>query len=100
MAVIHSMWMERMYVNGKTALITGSVTGLGKRTAMELAKHGANLVLNYRNNAEQANQFAEELRSLHGARVLCVQGDVSQHEDCATIVEQAVAHFGAIDILV
>ncbi|PWK15716.1 SDR family oxidoreductase [Tumebacillus permanentifrigoris] len=84
----------------KVALITGSSTGLGKRTALELAKQGIDVVINYRTNQEKALDLARELERDYSVRALAVRGDVSDAEDCRVLIEGVIEAFGRIDILI
>jgi 3-oxoacyl-[acyl-carrier protein] reductase len=87
-------------LNNKVALITGSSTGLGKRTALELARQGIDVVINYRTNRVKALDLARELERDYPVRALAVQGDVSNPEHCRAMVEQVIAAFGRVDILI
>lgn len=84
----------------RTALITGSATGLGKRTAMELASRGVHLILNYVHNEAKALALQAELAERWGVTVTTVQADVSQQADAERLVNQGLEQFGRIDILV
>nr|WP_236588233.1 SDR family oxidoreductase [Tumebacillus amylolyticus] len=84
----------------KVALITGSSTGLGKRTALELARLGIDVVINYRTNQEKALQLARELERDYPVRAMAVQADVSVPEDCRALVGQVIEEFGSLDILI
>ena len=88
-----------MGLQGKTAVVTGGSRGIGRAICEELAKQGANIVLNYAGNEAAANEAAEACRAL-GAQVLAVRGDVSREADCAALVTVAVEAFGTVDILV
>ncbi len=81
------------------ALVTGAARGIGKAIAMALARHGADVAVNYLTHKDQANGVAEAVRGL-GCRSLAVHGDVSKELDVRRFVEEAVAALGPIDILV
>ena len=83
----------------KTAIITGASRGIGKAIALALAKSGMNIVINYVNNADAADQTAEEIRSL-GVSALLVQADVSDFSAAGQLVKQALEAFGGVDVLV
>jgi 3-oxoacyl-[acyl-carrier protein] reductase len=83
----------------KTALITGSAKGLGKMTALVLAKQGCNIVINYVNSKVEALELVQEIERL-GVRSIAVQGDISKRDDIVRIVEEVREHMGRVDILV
>ncbi len=83
----------------KTALITGSVKGLGKMTALTLAERGCNVVINYVNSEREAAALVHEIESL-GVRSLAVQGDVANREDIIRMVDKVRRQLGGIDILI
>ena len=82
----------------KVALITGSSMGIGKTLAYELAKKGARIVLNARNEKRLQRTY-EEMKSA-GYDVTSVAGDVTSEEDCQRMVDQAISTFGQLDILI
>nr|WP_251027617.1 SDR family oxidoreductase [Bacillus sp. ISL-41] len=92
--------MRGTVVKNKTALITGGATGLGRRTALQLAAEGINIIINYRNSKTEAEQLAEELSDRFNTKNLCVQGDITNYDDCKQIVSQALKEFTAVDIVV
>ncbi|WP_284644663.1 SDR family oxidoreductase [Paenibacillus silviterrae] len=83
----------------KVALITGSAKGLGKRTALQLADQGCDIILNYVHSEREALELAEQIRQ-KGVRCSVYRGDVSRMEEMQELVLQAIREFGAIDILV
>jgi NAD(P)-dependent dehydrogenase (short-subunit alcohol dehydrogenase family) len=83
----------------KVAIITGGDSGIGKAVAVHFAREGADVVIVYRNEKEDA----EETKSLveeKGRRALLIQTDVGDEQNCEDIVKQTIAEFGKIDILV
>jgi 3-oxoacyl-[acyl-carrier protein] reductase len=87
-------------LTGKVALITGGSRGLGRAIALAFAGQGADVAVNYRGNAEAAEQVVGEIRT-SGRRSLAIQGDTSAgREACEAIVKAALDEFGTIDILV
>lgn len=86
-------------IRGKCAIVTGAAKGIGKAIAVELAKNGANIVLNYRSSEDMAIKLEEELISL-GVEVLRVKGDISKVADVENLVNSAKERFGKIDIMV
>ncbi len=88
-----------MRLEGKTALVTGSDQGIGKGIALRFAQEGADVVINYRKNADHAKQTADEVGAT-GRKAFVIQADVSQVADTRRLVDESVAHFGKLDILV
>ena len=88
-----------MNFKNKVVLITGASSGIGKATAIELAKRGANLVLAARQFVTLC-ELTAELEKTYGIRAIAVQADVSQEEDCKHLVKQAGVTFGRIDVLI
>lgn len=87
-------------LTGKTALITGGSRGLGRAIALALAGQGADVAINYRGNAEAANDAVQQITGL-GRRAITIQGDTSLgREACEVMVKAALDEFGSIDILV
>ena len=84
---------------GKVALITGSGRGIGRGMALELAARGASIVINYAKSAEKAHGVVKDIAKL-GSRAVAIQADVSRPEEIFTLFEQAVAHFGRLDIVI
>src|SRR5579864_4866972 len=83
---------------GKTVLITGASSGIGRALAVTLAVQRANLAL----NARDASLLAQAVQacSAHGAAALALPGDVARPEDCTRLVAQTLARFGALDAVV
>jgi NAD(P)-dependent dehydrogenase (short-subunit alcohol dehydrogenase family) len=86
-------------IKGKTALVTGSAIRVGREICLELARRGANIVVNYRSSSGPAAELVDELRSM-GVDGLAVQADVSLSADVARLGEEARRRFGQVDILV
>ncbi|WP_347028139.1 3-oxoacyl-[acyl-carrier-protein] reductase [Intestinibacter bartlettii] len=86
-------------LKGKCAVITGASRGIGKCIAKKFAKEGANVVINYRNNEEEALKVKQELEDL-GSQVLVVKADVSELEQAENLIKEAKKEFGRVDILV
>jgi 3-oxoacyl-[acyl-carrier protein] reductase len=88
-----------MDVRGKTAIVTGSAVGVGRATALELARRGANVVINYSRSEDDARE-ALRLVEAEGARGLLVRADVSKDAEVQALVRQAAEAFGGLHILV
>lgn len=83
----------------RIAIVTGGSRGIGRGIALEFAKRGASVVVNYHANAEAANTVVNEIESA-GGKALAVQADVSKLADAERLVKTAIDHFGKLDILV
>jgi glucose 1-dehydrogenase len=85
-------------LDGKTALITGSDSGIGQASAVEFAKEGADIVVSYYSDADGADQTRRSVEA-EGRRALVVQCDVSEESQVEAMFDQAVQTFGTLDIL-
>lgn len=88
-----------MKLVGKTALVTGSSRGIGTAIALELARQGADLSINYRSNADAAEAVAERVRQT-GRRCIPLQADVTDSEQVDSLVQKTEEELGSVDILV
>jgi NAD(P)-dependent dehydrogenase (short-subunit alcohol dehydrogenase family) len=88
----------RGLLEGRTAIVSGIGPGLGRDTALVLARNGARLALLTRSESSLA-EVAEEVEAL-GAEVMTVPTDVTRRSDCERAVDAVARHFGAIDVLV
>lgn len=88
-----------MNITGKVAVITGASRGIGRATAMELAKRGVFVIVNYRGSEEAALETVAEIKSAGGDAV-CMAWDVSDYAECEKNIKQIIDTFGRIDILV
>ena len=88
-----------MQLDSKVAFVTGASRGIGKAIALTLAEAGADVAINYAGNVASAEAVAEEIRAM-GRKAVLIQGDVSQTEVAAAMLDQVVAEFGRCDILV
>src|SRR5881396_32416 len=83
-------------LKGKVVVVTGSSKGIGATIAKELAKQGANVVVNYNSSAAGAEKVVEEIEGL-GGTAIAVKANVSNVEDAKILIEQTIAHFGRVD---
>jgi acetoacetyl-CoA reductase len=86
-------------LDGQVAVVTGASRGIGRACAIELARHGASVVVNYTANEDAANATKAEIEGL-GAKALVVKADVSKADEAKGLIEAAEQEFGKVDILV
>ncbi len=84
---------------GKVAIVSGSARNIGRATAIELAKAGASLVVNARESKDLCDEVVAEIEAAGGKAITCL-GDISDPEAVQNIVDDTVAAFGGVDILV
>lgn len=84
---------------GRVALVTGASRGIGRGIALALAGRGWAVVVNYRGNAEAAEETRAAVEAA-GAACLLVQGDVADADDRSRLLNETLAAFGGIDLLV
>ncbi|KAE8157562.1 hypothetical protein BDV40DRAFT_44625 [Aspergillus tamarii] len=84
-------------LEGKVALVTGASRGIGRSTALALAREGANVIVNYVSSTAAAEEVVKEIGSDHA---IAIRADVSKGADIEMLVQQTVQRFGKIDILV
>jgi glucose 1-dehydrogenase len=85
-------------LEGKIALITGSDSGIGQATAIELAKEGADIVIHYLEDQAGAEQTRAQVEAA-GRRAMVVQADLSDEQQVEQMFDQAVKAFSTLDIL-
>ena len=88
-----------MDLTGATAVVTGGAKRVGRHVATRLAERGANIVLNYRTSASEADEAIAAFREL-GVGALAVQADVSENEGVQRILDVAIGEFGSVQILI
>ena len=86
-------------LKGKTAIVTGASRGIGRATAIKLASLGANIILNYRSNEEEASKVEEEIKAF-GVETIMVKADISKMDEVENMISTAKEKFGTIDIMV
>ncbi len=90
---------QQLPLAGRVALITGSGQGIGRATALRLARAGADIVVNYRSNTGAAEETKASIEAL-GRRSIMVQADVSQEQDVSRLFAEANQVLGPVTILV
>lgn len=86
-------------LKGKKAIITGGDSGIGRAVAIAFAREGADVLISYLSEDEDAKETAKHVEQA-GQKAVLVPGDVSEEAHCKKIVQRAVEEFGQIDILV
>lgn len=88
-----------MLLAGKVALVTGASRGIGREVAIEMAKAGADIIINYIGDITLAQEVQEKIQAL-GRKACIIEADVSNGKAVEGLMEKAVAEFARIDILV
>ena len=88
-----------MELEGKAAIITGGGVGVGRAVALDLARRGVSVAVNYSRSAAEAEAVAAEAEKL-GVRAVCVKADIGRDEQARALVDRAAKAFGRLDILV
>jgi 3-oxoacyl-[acyl-carrier protein] reductase len=86
-------------LTGRCAIVTGSATGVGRATALALARRGARVVVNYARSEAEARGTVAEVERL-GAQALLVRADVSRDDEVRAMARQAAEAFGPVQVLV
>ncbi|HLD56709.1 MAG TPA: 3-oxoacyl-ACP reductase family protein [archaeon] len=86
-------------LDGKVAIVTGSSRGIGKFIALEFAREGADVVVNYNKSEKEAREVAKQIEKL-GQEALLVKADISKPEEVKALIEKTYKHFKRVDILV
>ena len=85
-------------LEGKVALVTGSGRGIGRGIALELAKRGASVVINYAASSKPAQEAVQAIEST-GSKGVAIQGDMTKVADIRRVFKEAIDHFGRLDIV-
>jgi 3-oxoacyl-[acyl-carrier protein] reductase len=85
-------------LEGKVALVTGSGRGIGRGIALELAKRGASVVINYANSSKPAQEAVKDIEST-GSKAVAIQGDMTKVAEVRRVFKDAIDHFGRLDIV-
>ena len=83
----------------KVAIVTGGDSGIGRAIALLFAREGATVVVNYAHAQDKAEEVLHQIEQQHG-KALVLQADVSQYQQATSLVQQTVAHFDRLDIMV
>lgn len=87
-------------LSGKTAVITGGDSGIGKAVALLFAKEGADIAIVYLNEDSNANETKTLIEEKYGRKCLLVKGDISKEMFCRKAIQKIAKYFGSINILV
>src|SRR5207253_1840338 len=90
---------EGIELKGRVALVTGGSKGIGRATALELARAGAHVAINYLRDEAGAQATAREAEKF-GVEALIARGDVQNLEEASSIVEACLDRWGRLDVLV
>lgn len=88
-----------MILEGKTAIVTGASRGIGRATAITLARAGAAVVINYNSSAAAAEEVKKAIEDFGGSAII-VKADISDYTESESLVQSAIDHFKKIDILI
>lgn len=86
-------------LNEKVILVTGASRGIGATIAAKLASEGAKVIVNYAGNKDAAEQVVNDIKQ-NGGDAIALQADVSKASDVKQLFDDAIAHYGRIDVLV
>ena len=88
-----------MKLEGKVALVTGASRGIGREIAIEFAREGADVVVNYAGSEAKAKEVADEIQAM-GRKAIIYQCNVANSDEVQNMVKDTTQHFGKLDILV
>ena len=86
-------------LRNQVAVVTGSSSGIGRAVIVELAKRGANVVVNYRSSKKEADEVLQEIEA-NGGKAIAVKADVSKKQDVDNLIKQTLEAFDRLDIMV
>lgn len=86
-------------LKGKVVVITGAATGLGKSMALRFGQEGAKVVINYFEADPSIEEMIAAIKDF-GGDAIAVQGDVTKEEDIKQLIQNAVSHFGSLDVMI
>lgn len=85
-------------LDGKVALVTGGGRGIGAAMAVQLARCGAKIIVNYAKSEISATEVVKEIKQL-GSDAVAIRADVSQVDQIVRLFEESIKHFGHLDIV-
>src|SRR5580704_159557 len=88
-----------MKFQGRNALVTGGSRGIGRACAIELAREGANVAINFRSHPDEAEEVARDIRAA-GVKALLVQADVADQRSVEQMVARTASELGSLDLFV
>ncbi|MCL5127146.1 MULTISPECIES: SDR family oxidoreductase [unclassified Algibacter] len=88
-----------MNLENKVIIVTGSSKGIGKEIAIQLAKNGAKVIVNYSNSETEATETVDAIVN-NGGAAISVKADVSQKADVVNLFDKAIEKYGKVDVLV
>jgi len=86
-------------IQGQVALVTGASRGIGREIALELARQGANVAVNYAGNEALANEVVAEIEAM-GQKAIAIRCNVANADEVSSMVKATIEQFGSVDILV
>lgn len=86
-------------LEGRVAVVTGASRGIGRSIALELARRGTAVIVNYNHSSQAADEVVSQIQAADG-RALAFQADVSDFKQAQDLIKSAVDSFGRIDILI
>src|SRR5699024_7813799 len=95
----HGIGRNNHMLKGKVAIVTGASRGIGRAIALELAEKGADVVVNYANNTEKAEEVTQKIKDI-GRKALCIKADIRDEKQMKELTKEVVQTFGSVDILV
>jgi 3-oxoacyl-[acyl-carrier protein] reductase len=86
-------------LKNKVALVTGASRGIGRAIALDLAKNGASVAVNFAGSEAKANEVVDEIKA-NGGNAFAIKADVSNSDDVSQMIKEVISQFGQFDILV
>ena len=81
-------------------LVTGGSRGIGEAISREFAKKGYNVIINFKNSIDRAEELKEELEAEYGVSVMLAQADITDEVSVENMIDEVITEFGSIDVLV